>query len=85
MTLYTDEIKQMLSELARTHTLPRGLVFDVVEYEHHLALRLYRDNFETFDGVDKQQIANKIGDIILRIRQKGVPCYMEVEKSVPRA
>lgn len=73
-SLYTDEIKGYLLN----RKWPKGLVVDSVEYDNHIALRLYRDNFETFDGVDKLSIAQLIGETINAIRNQGCPCYMEV-------
>lgn len=49
----------------------------VVEYDEHLALRLYRDNFETFDGIDKEFAAAQVAAAIYRVRQYGCPCYIE--------
>lgn len=73
-SLYTDEVKKTLSRF----TWPKGLIIDVIEYEDHLGLRLYRDNFETFDGVDKEFIAKQVGGAITSVRQRGCPLYMEV-------
>lgn len=76
MTLYSDEIKQLF----RHYQWPTGLIVDIIEYPDYLGVRLYRDNFETFDGVDKQFIARQIGASIEAVRKKGCPCYMEVVK-----
>lgn len=76
MTLVSSEVKQIL----RLPQWPKGLVIEIVEYEFHISLRLYRDNFERFDGTDKRHIAGLVGETINRIRGIGVPCYLEVEK-----
>lgn len=76
MTLYSDEIKSLL----RNYNWPAGLVVDIIEYSDYLGMRLYRDNFETFDGVDKQFIAKQVGGAIEAVRKRGCPCYMEVVK-----
>lgn len=79
-SLYTIDIANIL----RSYRLPNTLVVDVIEYEEHLALRLYRDNFEAFDGTDKEYIAKKIGAAVNKVRSLGCPMYLEVEARVPR-
>lgn len=76
MTLYSEEVQARL----HSYTWPRALIVDVVEYKDHLGLRLYRDNFETFDGVEKEFIAKQINGAITEIRKMGCPIYLEVEK-----
>lgn len=80
MSLYNNNIKQFVSSLK----WPKGLVFDVVEYEYHLGFRFYRDNMNTFDSEDLMQIASQVKEVMEKIRNDGIPCYMEVEKNVPR-
>lgn len=75
-SLYTDEVRVIV----RTQPFPEGLAIEIAEYEGHLGFRLFRDNFETFDGVDKQYIAGLVGATIKRIRDVGIPCYLEVAK-----
>lgn len=75
-SLYTDEVKQIV----RLPQWPDTLAMEVVEYDTHLGLRLFRDNFETFDGVEKEVIAKTIGDVILKVRALGVPMYLEVAR-----
>lgn len=78
-TLYSEEIK----ELVRSYSWPKNLIFEIVEYRDplpHLGFRLFRDNFETFDGVDKEVIAKMVGAAIVAVREKGCPCYLEVSK-----
>ena len=79
-TLYTDDIRYFVHN--ETQVLPKGLAFDIVEYVTHLSVVLYRDNFETFDGEDKAQIAGVVGRMINKIRQDGIPCLLEVDPSV---
>lgn len=76
VTLYSDEIQQIV----RSYDWPKNLVVEIIEYEDYLGFRLFRDNFETFDGVEKEQIAKMVGAAIFAVRQKGCPCYMEVVK-----
>jgi len=74
--LYSDEIKGFLHSVK----WPKGLVVDVSvdEQKPALYLVLYRDNFETFNGTEKLQIAQLIGETINAIRKQGCPTYMEV-------
>jgi hypothetical protein len=44
-----------------------------------LALRFYRDNFESFDGIDKQAIAAEVQRLFTKVRGMGCPFYLEVE------
>lgn len=73
-TLYSDEIKRFLRQVPWT----KGLVLDVIEYDTHLAIRLYRENFETFDGEGKKAISKLIGETINAVRKQGCPIYLEV-------
>jgi len=45
-----------------------------------LILRLFRDNFNTFDGVEQLRIAKIIGDLIPRLNSMGIPTFFEVAK-----
>lgn len=81
-SLYDDEAKKIL----RSYNWPKGLVIDVVEYTNplpHLNIRLYRNNFETFDGVDKEYISKMIGEAIMRVRKLGCACFLEVVAECP--
>ncbi len=73
MTLYTPEVRNFI----RTRAWPKGLVMDVIEYDYHLGLRFYRDNFITFDGEEQRQIASMVKETMEKIRGMGIPIYME--------
>lgn len=75
-SLFSDEIRMFI----RTRDWPRGLAYEVVEYEEHLSLRLFRDNFNAFDGEDRLQIAMMVKEVMEKIRKDGIPIYMEVAK-----
>lgn len=79
MSLYSIGIREYLG----SRPWPKGLVFDIVEYEMHLGFRLYRDNFNAFDAADRLQIAGQVKEVMEKIRNDGIPIYMEVEKNVP--
>lgn len=73
-SLYDDSIKQFI----HTRPWPKGLIVEVVEYEEYLALRLFRNNFSAFDGVDQLYTAGLIQEVINGVRQSHIPCYLEV-------
>jgi len=55
--------------------------FDVPTPEGHtriMVLRLFRDNFNTFDGVEQLRIAKMVGDLIPRLHSMGIPTGFEV-------
>lgn len=72
-TLYQPDIK----EFVRSREWPKGLIMDVVEYDHHLGFRFYRDNFIQFDMDDQMKIASTVKEVMEKIRNLGIPCYME--------
>jgi len=84
-SLYSNEIRQYLHSLK----WPKGLRVDIAERmtEDTLYLQfiLYRDNFETFDGVDKQHIAMQLKEFMEKVRSMGVPIYLEVAEGDGRA
>lgn len=73
-SLYTDEIRGFLLSVK----WPKGLIVDTVEYADHISLRLYRLNFNKFDGTDKKEIAKIVGETINALRKTGCPSYLEV-------
>lgn len=76
-SLYNNNIKQFVG----SRPWPRGLIFDVIEYEEHLAFRFYRENFNTFDSADQLQIAAQVKEVMETIRKDGIPTYMEVART----
>lgn len=75
-TLVTPDVRQ----LVRSVTWPKGLVFDVVEYDEYINIRFYRENFNSFSGEDRLRIAQMVGEVITRIRSTGIWCGLEVER-----
>ncbi len=73
-TLYSLEIRRYLLQ----RKWPKGLIVDTVEYPTHIALRLYRDNFNSFGGVDQLSISQLVGETINAVRSQGCPCNLEV-------
>jgi len=80
--LYTEHIRRFIHSYRPE--LPSGLRMDTVEYDDHLALRFYRDNFDAFDGVDRLRIVKIIDEMIKGIWKMGCPCYTEALPNVPR-
>lgn len=84
-SLYTKEISQYFHSLS----WPKGLKAQIVERtsaeELYLQFIVFRDNFESFDGDDKRQIAMMVKEFMEKVRGLGVPIYMEVAKGDGRA
>lgn len=80
-SLYSPEI----STFFHTRQWPKGLKAQIVEKELFLQFVLFRDNFESFDGEDKKQIAMMVKEFMEKVRGMGVPIYMEVAKGDGRA
>lgn len=77
-SLYSNEIRQYI----KSRNWPKGkrLDIEIVEYEDYLGFRLFRDNFNSFNGEDRLQIAMMIKEIMEKVRGDGIPCYLEVAK-----
>jgi hypothetical protein len=78
--LYTDEIRGFLLN----RQWPKGLIVDTAVYDNHIAIVLYRDNFNAFDGVDKLSISKLMGETINALRKQGCPTFMEVRSGTGR-
>ena len=83
--LFTDEVKQLIDSYMTE--LPAGVLVDVVEYVEklnpHLAIRVYRDNFDALEGVDKERAVQVIDQMIKGVWRLGIPCFPEAEAHVP--
>lgn len=83
MTLYSDEVKRIV----KSYEWPEGerLIiefqdgYDVIE-QPYLIVRLFRDNFNLFDGVEQLKIAKIINDLIPRLNAGGIPTVLDVAK-----
>lgn len=80
-SLYSPEI----SHFFHTRQWPKGFLAVIIEKELFLQFIVYRDNFESFDGEDKKQIAMMVKEFMEKVRGMGVPIYMEVKKGDGRA
>lgn len=75
-TLYNNDVRGFI----HTRPWPSGLIIDIEEYDGYLQFILYRDNFNRFDGEDRDQIANQVRVVMEAIRGTGIPIYMEVRR-----
>lgn len=74
--LYSNDIRQYF----QSRQWPKGLKAFIAEEEHNLNLVLFRDNFNSFDGEDRLQIAMMVKEFMEKVRGMGVPIYMQVAR-----
>lgn len=82
-SLYTDEARKIFHAFKSPYP---GFVVDLVEYQKrkYLALRVYRDNIESFSDSQKVMLAAHLYQVRDAIRDLGVQCHIEgMEKSPP--
>jgi len=81
-SLFTKEISQYFRSL----DWPRGLKARIYERwteqtgDPYLQLVLFADNFNSFDGEDRLQIAMMVKELMEKVRKQGVPFFLKVEK-----
>lgn len=70
-----------IGRYARSRNWPKKFCYEIRENEEfgYLQFVVFRDNFESFDGEDKWQIANMIKEVMEKVRADGIPIYMEVK------
>ena len=78
MSLMNDRVMTILLEEKPPHP---GLKFQPVEYQDHLNITLFLDNFAEFSDPQRQDLAVWIGSLVQKIRDIGVPCYLEAVES----
>lgn len=84
MTLYSDDVKRVI----KSYDWPPGnrLRLDPVDGHdditgtEYLVLRIYRNNFSSFDGVEQLKIAKIFSDLIPRLTTMGIPTILDVAK-----
>lgn len=74
---YTTKIRELL-----TTDRPRGIIIDVVEYPQFLALRVYRDNINSFPDHKQQEIYAWLNTTLVYINTI-TPCRLEAEGTPP--
>lgn len=83
MTLYSENVKRII----QSYDWPPGnrLKLEIVEEVDSLdnpvlVLKMFRENFILFDGVEQMRIAQIMNDLIPRLISSGVPTRLEVAK-----
>lgn len=91
-SLYTPEIKRYV----HSRPWPPKVIFDVIEYDNmvpvnevqvrqqYLAFRFYLDNFASLSYDEMEQAKTVVLELMWKLRNDGIPCYMEKEQSVPK-
>lgn len=80
MSLYTPEVREYIW----SRDWPKGLQLDIFEDTTnvegidvpHLNFVFYRDNWLTFDAQEHLKIANTVQEVITKLRNDGIHCYM---------
>jgi hypothetical protein len=60
---------------------PKGLHIRLIDKHSYIQFVLFRDNFNTFSGEDRYQIAMMVKECMEKIRADGIPIYMEVAET----
>lgn len=91
-SLYTPQIKQYV----HSRPWPSKVIFDVIEYDNmvdvsgvsiqqqYLAFRFYLDNFASLSYDEMEHTKTVLLEVMWKLRNDGIPCYMEKEQSVPK-
>ncbi len=74
-----------LQEIFNTTPQPAGLVVDVIEYPHYLALVVYEDNLEEMSVDKKQQCSQYLTRLRNLMRLAGGRVEVEARKGKPHA
>lgn len=75
-SLYNHNMKQHLHSLP----WPKGFIWEIVEFEDCLKMKVYRDNLNSFDSDQKLLIAKLMGESLRNIFKSGIPIYTWVAK-----
>lgn len=75
-SLYTNEIRRFI----QTRSWPPTLIWEIVEFEDCLKLRLFRENINSLDSDEKLHLAKLVNETFSSIRKDGVPIYTWVAK-----
>ena len=73
-SIITPEIWKILLD---TKPPVPNFMFQPVEYTRHIGLRIFRENFEDFSDYQRELLAIWLAGIVKKIRDLGVPCYLE--------
>lgn len=75
--MYTQQIRDLLNT-----GRPRGVIVDVIDYKQFLALRIYRDNINSFPDHKQQQVYAWLNTTLEYINTI-TPCRLEAEATPP--
>lgn len=75
-SLYNNELRTYM----RTRDWPKGLIWEIVEFDDCIKLRLFRDNINALDSDAKLQLAKLVNETLSTVRKNGVPIYTWVAK-----
>jgi hypothetical protein len=76
MSWYTQDLRRILKAVPCKYP---GLIWDVIEYEDHLSMCLYRDNFSSLDVKVQEYIANEFVPSVLNAAwSNDTPMFLEV-------
>ena len=73
-----DNAVHMLIEQKPPHP---GLKFQPIDYGDYMNIRLFLDNFAEFSEPKRQDLAFWIGELVKKVRDMGIPCYIEAWES----
>lgn len=87
-SLYTNHVKQYIATRPWLPNL-KYLVEEIyikddagddlnVDHSQYLQFILYRHNINTFGGEDMMRIANTVQEMFMKLRNDGIPIYLEV-------
>lgn len=74
MTLMKPEVWDILLNSKPPHP---GFEFEPVEYDAWINIRIFLDNFAGFSDPQREDLAAWVGSLVKRIRDLGIPCYLE--------
>lgn len=69
-----DDAVKMLIQQMPPHP---GFEFQPVDYGDYMNLRVFLDNFAGFSEPQRQDLAVWIGSLVKKVRDRGIPCYLE--------
>lgn len=74
MSLYTPDVQKVFKTMKPP--LP-GFIVDVIEYPQYLALRVYKDNVESYSEPQKVALSHYIYELEQAIRSCGVSVILD--------
>lgn len=75
-SLYSNDMRRFFN----TRPWPPTLIWEIVEFEDCLKLRLFRDNINALNSDEKLHLAKLVNETLTSVRNNGVPIYTWVAK-----